>query len=134
MPNSHFSRVKPVDELIPTPEHLSSSQPAAADDFFSPAMANKSLRKKSEKRPANSSPTNLSTSPSRPSARSFARYKMAVLLISAVAFAFALIFLSISSNMGSVVGVEPSIDRIYDVTVVNEFPHDPNAFTQVCSV
>ncbi|KAG6409866.1 hypothetical protein SASPL_127908 [Salvia splendens] len=93
-------------------------------------MANKSLRKKSEKRPANPSPTNLSTSPSRPSARSFAKYKMAVLLISAVAFACALIFLSISSNMGSVVGVEPSIDRIYDVTVVNEFPHDPNAFTQ----
>ncbi|XP_042037263.1 glutaminyl-peptide cyclotransferase-like isoform X1 [Salvia splendens] len=79
-------------------------------------MAIKSLRKKSEKRP----------SPSR----SFAKYKMAVLLISAVAFACALIFLSISSNMGSVVGVEPSIDRIYDVTVVNEFPHDPNAFTQ----
>ncbi|KAL1552837.1 glutaminyl-peptide cyclotransferase-like [Salvia divinorum] len=93
-------------------------------------MASKSLRKKSEKRAAIPNPANLSSSPSRPSARSFAKYKMAALLISAAAFACALIFLGISSNMGGVVGVEPSIDRIYDIAVVNEFPHDPNAFTQ----
>lgn len=32
--------------------------------------------------------------------------------------------------MGSAVGVEPNIDPVYNVKVVNEFPHDPDAFTQ----
>ncbi|XP_042036204.1 glutaminyl-peptide cyclotransferase-like [Salvia splendens] len=80
----------------------------------------KSLGKKSVKRrPAIPNPTSLH--------RHRANYKMAALLISAAAFAYALIFLSISSNS---LGLEPSIDLIYDVQVVNEFPHDPDAFTQ----
>lgn len=82
----------------------------------------KSSGKKSVKRrPPIPNPTNL---------HDHTNYKMAALLVSAAAFAYALtlIFLSISSNS---LGLEPSIDRIYDVQVVNEFPHDPDAFTQV---
>ncbi|XP_047969178.1 glutaminyl-peptide cyclotransferase-like isoform X2 [Salvia hispanica] len=81
----------------------------------------KSSGKKSVKRrPPIPNPTNL---------HDHTNYKMAALLVSAAAFAYALtlIFLSISSNS---LGLEPSIDRIYDVQVVNEFPHDPDAFTQ----
>lgn len=34
--------------------------------------------------------------------------------------------------MRSALGSDPTVDPIYIVEVVNEFPHDPNAFTQVC--
>lgn len=91
-------------------------------------MTNKSHRKKSYRRSANSSPTNSHNNPS------FSKCRMATLLISALVFVCLLGFFSISSNMGSAVGVEPNIDPVYNVKVVNEFPHDPDAFTQVCSL
>lgn len=55
---------------------------------------------------------------------------MITLLISAVVSVCVLFFYSVSSNMGSAVGLEPNIDRIYGIEVVNAFPHDPAAFTQ----
>ncbi|KAI3458098.1 hypothetical protein Pfo_014761 [Paulownia fortunei] len=94
-------------------------------------MAIKSLRKKSNKRSSNSNPTNPHNNSMAPSAPSFlSNYRMIPLLISAVVFVCVLILLSVSSNMHSALGSDPNIDRIYSVKVVNEFPHDPNAFTQ----
>ncbi|KAH6835047.1 glutaminyl cyclase [Perilla frutescens var. hirtella] len=93
-------------------------------------MKSKSLRNKSYKRSAKLNPADLHDNRMRPAAPSFSKYRMATLLISAAIFLYVLVLFSISSNMGSAVGMEPSIDRVYNVKVVNEFPHDPNAFTQ----
>lgn len=59
---------------------------------------------------------------------------MVTLLIPAVLSLCVLVIYSVSSNMGSAVGLEPNIDRVYGIEVVNVYPHDPDAFTQVCFV
>ncbi|PIN17091.1 Glutaminyl-peptide cyclotransferase [Handroanthus impetiginosus] len=94
-------------------------------------MAPKSLRKKSSKRSSNSKPPSSHDNSMALSAPSFySNYRIVPLLISAVMFVFVLITLTISSKMSNVIGSDPNIDRIYSIEVVNEFPHDPSAFTQ----
>ncbi|XP_022878847.1 glutaminyl-peptide cyclotransferase-like isoform X1 [Olea europaea var. sylvestris] len=97
-------------------------------------MAGGSLRKKSMKRSSYlTKPSHNSMARSTPS---FPRGKFS-LVISAVSILCVFVVLSISTNIWSVFGSKPSsnpnqalLDQIYNVEVVNEFPHDPNAFTQ----
>ncbi|KAG8381256.1 hypothetical protein BUALT_Bualt06G0103600 [Buddleja alternifolia] len=94
-------------------------------------MATNSMRKKSNKRSSKSNLANPRTKTMAPSAASFhSKYRTVSLLISAVVFVSILILVSISSNMRNAFGSDTKLDRIYSVEVVNEFPHDPNAFTQ----
>ncbi|KAK6155651.1 hypothetical protein DH2020_009899 [Rehmannia glutinosa] len=65
-----------------------------------------------------------------PSPSFLSNQRMIPLLVSAIFFVCVMIILNISSNVSSAVGSDSGIDRIYSVEVVNEFPHDPNAFTQ----
>ncbi|KAL6508406.1 hypothetical protein OROHE_021948 [Orobanche hederae] len=94
-------------------------------------MTTKSLRKKINKRSSNSNPSNPRNNLMAPSTTSFlSNPRLIPLLVSAVLVVCVLILLNISSNVGPAVGPHPNIGRIYTVEVVNEFPHDPNAFTQ----
>lgn len=42
------------------------------------------------------------------------------------------VILSISSSLWGGFGFDVPLDQFYSIEVVNEFPHDPRAFTQVC--
>lgn len=65
---------------------------------------------------------------SRPTFPSYYRKTSLILFIFLILGVFVL--LGISSNMWSTVGYGAISTGIYSIEVVNEFPHDPNAFTQ----
>ncbi|KAL0328129.1 UNVERIFIED_CONTAM: Glutaminyl-peptide cyclotransferase [Sesamum calycinum] len=66
-----------------------------------------------------------------PPATSFLpNHRTVPLPISSLPFLCFLIVVRISSNMRSVLGSDPNVDRIYSAEVVKRFPHDPNAFTE----
>ncbi|KAL3834330.1 hypothetical protein ACJIZ3_009066 [Penstemon smallii] len=95
-------------------------------------MPIKSLRRKSNGRKSNSNPRNPQNNTMAPSTTTSFRltYRHASFLISAFLFISVLILLSISWNTRSVIGSHRPLDPICGIEVVNEFPHDPNAFTQ----
>ncbi|KAK2983572.1 hypothetical protein RJ640_023106 [Escallonia rubra] len=92
-------------------------------------MAGASMRKKSNKR---SSPDPQQTSmPSPPSSLlSYFSYRYLSLVVSFVLIVCVIVLLSVSSNMWATFGSDAQFDQLYTIEVVNEFPHDPNAFTQ----
>ncbi|CAI9768190.1 unnamed protein product [Fraxinus pennsylvanica] len=90
-------------------------------------MARGSLRKKSLKRSSYlAKPSHNSMARSMPS---FPLRKFSLVIV-AISILCVFVVLSISSNIRRVFGTKPTSDQIYAVEVVNEFPHDPNAFTQ----
>ncbi|KAJ6396611.1 hypothetical protein OIU77_021605, partial [Salix suchowensis] len=82
-------------------------------------MASNSRRKKPYKKPNNIS------MPSSSCTR-FSRKKVSV-FVSLVMFFGVIFLLGISSNIFSGVAHVPNL---YSIQVINEFPHDPSAFTQ----
>ncbi|KAL7146266.1 hypothetical protein ABFS83_06G029000 [Erythranthe nasuta] len=94
-------------------------------------MTTPSQRRKNNKRSANSNPNNSQKNQMAPYASSFySKFRMSPFLISAVLFMSVLILLSISLNMRSALGSNPNVSGIYSIDVVNQYPHDPSAFTQ----
>ncbi|KAL6509287.1 hypothetical protein OROGR_022597 [Orobanche gracilis] len=92
-------------------------------------MTTKSLRRKSNNRSSSSNLRNPCNNLMAPSTTSFlSNPRLIPLLVSSVLVVCVLILLNISS--GPAVGPYPSFGRIYAAEVVNEFPHDSNAFTQ----
>lgn len=87
-------------------------------------MASGSLKKRPKR--LISTPYRSMASP-RPS--SF-NYKTISLLISIFLILSVVFLLSLSSNMWSKLVSNVNSSQIYSIEVVNEFPHDPNAFTQ----
>lgn len=87
-------------------------------------MASGSLKKRPKR--VISTPYRSMASP-RPS--SF-NYKTISLLISIFLILSVVFLLSLSSNMWSKLVSNVNSSQIYSIEVVNEFPHDPNAFTQ----
>lgn len=90
-------------------------------------MATGSLRKRLNKRPSDRGPQTPMAS--RPNLTNYYRKTSLILFIFLILGVFGL--LGISSNMWSTVGYGAIFTGIYSIEVVNEFPHDPNAFTQV---
>ncbi|KAK3037230.1 hypothetical protein RJ639_030123 [Escallonia herrerae] len=92
-------------------------------------MAGASMRKKPNKR---SSPEPQQTSmPSPPSSLlSYFSYRYLSLVVSFVLIVCVIVLLSVSSNMWATFGSDAQFDQLYTIEVVNEFPHDSNAFTQ----
>jgi hypothetical protein len=82
-------------------------------------MASKPRRKKPYKKPNNIS---------MPSPSSNVIYKKVSVFVSLVMIFGVIFLLGISSNILSGVA---SVPKLYSVQVINEFPHDPSAFTQV---
>lgn len=76
--------------------------------------------------------TNLNPSPpmaSRPNPSSY--FQKSSLLLSLVLLLSVIVLLGISSNIRNKFVRDDSFPKIYTIEVVNEFPHDPDAFTQV---
>lgn len=90
-------------------------------------MAGGSLRKKPHKR---SSPKEAQ--PLMPSGSSSSRSNYRKISLFAMVFLFfwVVIVLCISPNMWTGLGSDARLDQVYSIEVVNEFPHDPTAFTQ----
>ncbi|KAL6123187.1 hypothetical protein ACLB2K_075709 [Fragaria x ananassa] len=57
-------------------------------------------------------------------------YKTTSLILLMFLILVPLALLGISSNTWSSVGYDASFNAVYSIQVVNQFPHDPNAFTQ----
>jgi hypothetical protein len=93
-------------------------------------MATGSLRRRLNKRSSDGRPQ--APMASRPNFPSYYRKTSLILFIFLILGVFVL--LGISSNMWSTVGYGAISTGIYSIEVVNEFPHDPNAFTQVIFV
>ncbi|GER51042.1 glutamine cyclotransferase family protein [Striga asiatica] len=95
-------------------------------------MAIKSVRRKSNRRSSSWNHTDLRESTMVPYATScLSSPRMIPLLVSAVLFVCVLILSNRWPNMGGSVGLDSTVGYgIYSAKVVNEFPHDPNAFTQ----
>ncbi|KAG6715473.1 hypothetical protein I3842_05G255000 [Carya illinoinensis] len=75
--------------------------------------------------------TNLNPSPpmaSRPNPSSY--FQKSSLLLSLVLLLSVIVLLGISSNIRNKFVRDDSFPTIYTIEVVNEFPHDPDAFTQ----
>ncbi|KAL9275070.1 Glutaminyl-peptide cyclotransferase-like protein, partial [Drosera capensis] len=100
-------------------------------------MAGGSLRKKPQPPKSKRSVPNLSSSPSPMASRSppalVPDHKRIFILVSISLIVCVIVLLSISSNTSSsklsFSGEEVSAE-VYSVEVVNEYSHDPNAFTQ----
>lgn len=91
-------------------------------------MGVKSLRKRSKKSSSSSDTTNFVDNSMATSLRM--SYWITPLLISAALFVFVVIPLSISSSKHGELVTDGKDDLIYGIEVVNEFHHDPDAFTQ----
>ncbi|KAM5557434.1 glutaminyl-peptide cyclotransferase [Rosa sericea] len=89
-------------------------------------MATGPLRKRLNKRP--SVPKSHTPMATRPSSPKFYKNTSLILLMFLIIAAFVL--LGISWNIFSTVGYSTLFTGIYSIEVVNQFPHDPNAFTQ----
>uniref|UniRef100_A0A5B6Z8K5 Putative glutaminyl-peptide cyclotransferase n=1 Tax=Davidia involucrata TaxID=16924 RepID=A0A5B6Z8K5_DAVIN len=89
-------------------------------------MAGGSLRKKPNKR------SNLKPQPSMPppSSSSPHNYRKFSVFISIVLIVCVTVLLRMSTDMWSVFGFNTHSNHLYSIEVVNEFPHDPKAFTQ----
>ncbi|XP_051143775.1 glutaminyl-peptide cyclotransferase-like [Andrographis paniculata] len=94
-------------------------------------MAAKSVKRRSKKSSSDSNPTS-STNNSMASLPSplRSRFWIVPIIITSVLFVFAMILFSVSPNKLSPLVSDADVDLIYGVEVVNEFPHDPEAFTQ----
>lgn len=92
-------------------------------------MGVKNLRKRSKKSSSSSDTTNFVDNSMATSLRM--SYWITPLLISAALFVFVVIPLSISSSKHGELVTDATDDLIYGIEVVNEFHHDPDAFTQV---
>ncbi|CAK9185073.1 unnamed protein product [Ilex paraguariensis] len=98
-------------------------------------MASASTRKKLNKR---SSPkpqqhySSMSSSPSSSPLSSSPRlnYRKISLIVSVILIISVIILLNISWSMWINFGTKTSRNQLYFIEVINEFPHDPNAFTQ----
>ncbi|XP_059667126.1 glutaminyl-peptide cyclotransferase-like [Cornus florida] len=88
-------------------------------------MATRSLRMKPNKR-SNLKPRSsmASSSSSRSNCTKLCLFISIVLIICFV------ILMSISTNMWSKLGINAQSTYLYSIEVINEFPHDPKAFTQ----
>lgn len=95
-------------------------------------MANGGLmRKKTSKR---SPKPQHSPIPSPPSTSSHLfNYRNILMAISVVLIVFVVALSSVSSNTWARFQSDSCRDNLYAIEVVNEFPHDPQAFTQVKS-
>lgn len=91
-------------------------------------MATGSLRRKLNKR---SDPRPYTPMAARPKS---SNYRNTSLILSVVLIVGVFILLGISSNIWSNVSFSAVSTNIFSIEVVNEFPHDPNAFTQVILV
>ncbi|BFG23399.1 hypothetical protein CerSpe_096730 [Prunus speciosa] len=87
-------------------------------------MATGSLRRKLNKR---SDPRPYTPMAARPKS---SNYRITSLIISVVLIVGVFILLGISSSIWSNVSFSAVSASIFSIEVVNEFPHDPNAFTQ----
>ncbi|XP_059629195.1 glutaminyl-peptide cyclotransferase-like isoform X1 [Cornus florida] len=89
-------------------------------------MAGRSVRKRPNKQ------LNPKPLPSMASSSSSSRfsYKKISMFISIVLIINIVVLLSKSSNMWSIGGINAHSNNLYSIEVVNEFPHDPKAFTQ----
>ena len=92
-------------------------------------MAAGSLKRRQSKR-SNSKPSIVM--PSRPSHQSFLAHRTTALLLFISLIFFAVLVSGISLNvLRRSPKYEVQSPMIYSIEVVNEFPHDPRAFTQV---
>lgn len=93
-------------------------------------MASASARRRSNKRlNSNSKPPKASMSPSASS--SGPNYRKFVMITSLSLIGSLTILFSISSISGNALVSKVQHSNVYTVEVINEFPHDPAAFTQV---
>ncbi|XP_004308052.1 PREDICTED: glutaminyl-peptide cyclotransferase [Fragaria vesca subsp. vesca] len=90
-------------------------------------MPTRSLRHRPNKRPSNPKP-HTPMAPGRPT--SSKSYKTTSLILLMFLILAALALFSVSSNTWSSPGNDAAFNAVYSIQVVNQFPHDPNAFTQ----
>ncbi|KAM7499703.1 hypothetical protein LguiA_024117 [Lonicera macranthoides] len=88
-----------------------------------------SMRKKSSKRSLKPPIPTPSSSSSSTSSHLF-NYRNILMSISVVLIVFVVVLLSVSSNTWARFQSDSRRDDLYAIEVVNEFPHDPHAFTQ----
>ncbi|KAA8539959.1 hypothetical protein F0562_026651 [Nyssa sinensis] len=88
-------------------------------------MAGGSMRKKPNKR------SNLKPQPSMPRPLSSPpNYRKISVFVSILLFVCVTLLLRMSTDMWIVFGFNTHSNHLYSIEVVNEFPHDPKAFTQ----
>lgn len=94
-------------------------------------MGVKSLKKRSKKSSPEANLANSADNSMAPFASSLWRrwYWIALMLVSAAVCVAILV--SISSDKARAFVSVANADRIYGIEVVHEYPHDPQAFTQV---
>lgn len=96
-------------------------------------MAGGSLRKKRANKRSTSpkaAQAPMAFESSFPSSRS--NYRKISLLAMVSLVVCVVVVLSISSSTWGGFGFDVPLDQVYSIEAVNEFPHDPRAFTQVC--
>lgn len=89
-------------------------------------MARGSLKQRKNQKRSISPPTSPSMAKTPPPSSRFNCRRISISFLLLSSFVFLLIYTTTKTTLFSV-----SSSQIYSIEVINEYPHDPNAFTQV---
>lgn len=128
LPAQSSAIFNPVCTRVVLTNHHNCNLSACDPWVFLRFMASGTHRKKLNKRPNFSKPLNSPMASSRPAPPNYRKPSIYFLVL----FIFCVFgLLGVSSNMWRNFNSDAVSLAIYSIEVVNEFPHDPAAFTQV---